>query len=135
MSDETKDVETTEGETVETQEKEKKFTQDEVNKLMAKEKRAWEKRYETLQTEFTTFKGEIETERTKQEEKLKTQVDELKKGMPPQILKLLEKLSVQEQYEYLTDSENKIEKKRIPETPPEKKGEGDGKQKVLGTFI
>lgn len=120
MSDETTDVETPEGETVETQGKEKKFTQDDLNKLIAKEKRTWEKRYETLQNEFTIFKGEIETERTKQEEKLKTQVDELKKGVPPQLLKLLEKLSVQEQYEYLTDSENKIEKKRIPATPLEK---------------
>ena len=79
--------------------------------MIAKEKRSWEKRYETLQGEFNTFKSEIESERTKQEEKLKTQVDEMKKGMPPQILKLLEKLSIQEQYEFLNEPENKIEKK------------------------
>lgn len=135
MTDEnTTNVETTQTETVEAQAQEKKFSQDEVNKLIAKEKRSWEKKFESIQNEFNTFKGEIEQEQTKREEKVKTQVGEMKKDLPPQIMKLLDKLTIQEQFDYLNDPENKIEKKTIPSTPKEKE-DASPKQKKLPTLF
>jgi len=95
-----------------------------INKLLADERRKEQSKYNTLKTEYDSYKGEIETERTKHEEKLKVKVDEMKKGLPEPISKLLEKLSVTEQMEFLEDPENKIEKPVLPNNPKEK---GDGK--------
>lgn len=120
--------------TVTTQDKKAKtFTQDELNALLAQERRKAQQKLEAIQNEYTSFKAEVETERSKQEEKLKAKVDEMKAGLPENILKLLSKLTYSEQAEWL--AENKIEKKTIPPTPEAKTSDGGGKPKSLGTII
>lgn len=113
---------------------EKKFTQDELNALLAAEKRKMQIKLETIQNEFTTFKSSIEEKEQAEETKLKEKVDEMKKDAPQSIMKLLEKLTIAEQYEWLSDSENKVEKIDLPNNPKEK-GDGKPKYKSLGTFI
>ncbi len=120
-------------ETVTTQEKkEKVLTQSEVNALLAKEKRDWTKKLEVIQNEFTTYKTSIEEKENAQTEKIKVKVDSLKAGMDDSVIKLLDKLTVQEQFEWL--EENKIEKKTIP-TTPKGNGEETKQPKPIGTIF
>lgn len=119
MTDKIEDTEI-EVETVTTQDKkEKQFSQDEVNKLLAKERREHKAKLDTLQSEYDTYKADKEAKEAELTEKNKAKVEALKKDLPEQVVKLLDKLSIQEQLEYLEDPENKIviEKKTIPETP------------------
>lgn len=133
MEDETKNVEGTD-ETVTSQDKnEKLLTQEQVNKLLADERRKLQKKYSDLETSFNEFKNDVESERSKREEKIKTQVEELKKGLPEPVLKLLGKLSVEEQYEWI--QENPIEKKTLPDNPKGENGESKPKPKSLGTLF
>jgi hypothetical protein len=117
----TEKIETTEleEETVTTQDKkEKLLSQEEVNKLIAKERREWKSKLDTLQTDYDSFRGEVEAKEAKLQDKNKIQVETLKKDLPEQVIKLLDKLTIEEQLEYLEDESNKLqEKKRIPPTP------------------
>lgn len=113
---------------------EKKFTQDELNALLAAEKRKMQIKLEAVQNEFTTFKSSIEEKEQAEETKLKEKVDEMKKDAPQSIMKLLEKLTIAEQYEWLSDSENKVEKIDLPNNPKEK-GEAKPKPKSIGTIF
>jgi hypothetical protein len=112
---------------------EKKFTQADVNKFVADEKKKWQKKYEDKEKEFTDYKTEVESERSKSEEKLKGKVEEARKGYPESVVKLLEKQSYAEQLEWI--EQNPLEEKNnLPRTPKEK---GDGKpvQKPIGTIF
>ena len=98
-----------------------------INQLIAAEKRKMQIKLEAVQNEFTTFKSSIEEKEQAEETKLKEKVDEMKKDAPQSIMKLLEKLTIAEQYEWLSDSENKVEKIDLPNNPKEK---GDGKKNL-----
>jgi len=121
-------------ETPQSKTEEKKFTQTELNALIAKEKRDAQKKYETLSNDFASYKTDIETKQKAEEAKLKGKVENLRKGVDPSIIKLLDKLTLAEQVEYLEDPENQIDKVKIPETP---KGKGDihKPEKPIGTII
>jgi hypothetical protein len=120
MSEET--IETTEEEeTVETQEQdttaEKMLKQSEVNKLLAKERKSHEIKFNTLKSSFDAFKKEVEDKEAEAEEAAKEKVEKLRNGLPENITKLLDKLSQQEQLEWLSDPTNKPERKTIPPLP------------------
>lgn len=128
MADEIKDGESvdetsTEETTTETEQKTnagKSFSQEEVNRLLAEEKRKNQKRYDALKQEFDSYRGDIETKEQQRIDGLKTKVEELKKNLPKNILVLLEKLDVQEQYDYLNDESNVTTLSDIPNTPQSK---------------
>lgn len=99
---------------------EKKFTQADLNRLLADERRKNDKKYNDLNTQFTSYKEEVETERSKNEEKLKGKFDEAKKEYPESVQKLLDKMTVTEALEWI--EENPAEDKQdLPRTPKEKK--------------
>lgn len=102
----------------------KTLSQEEVNKLIAAEKRTWQKKLEAVQNEYTTYKTDVEAKLQAEENKLKTVVDEAKKTLPANIVKLLDKLTVTEAYEWLNDPENATDKKSLPDTP---QGKGEVK--------
>ena len=97
-----------------------------INQLIAAEKRKMQIKLETVQNEFTTFKSSIEEKEQAEETKISEQVAELKKTASPQMLKLLEKvtLTAKEQLDILTDEEIKIQKIDLPNNPKES---GNGK--------
>lgn len=123
MTEPTKDTE----ETVESQEQdssaEKTFTQSEVNALLAKERRSHTIKLNSLQEQFDQFRQEISDRESALETKAKEKVGELRKDLPEQISKLLDKLTYQEQLEWLSDPANKVEKKTIPALPDATKGQ------------
>lgn len=132
MTDEIEDKKA-EGETGENQDA-KLFTQADLNKFLSKEKKAFQAKYDALNTDFTTLQADVTKKAEAEEAKQAIVVESLKKDLPANILKLLEKLSVAEQLEYLQDAENVIpvDKKKIPSTP-QANGDETPKQKSLGT--
>lgn len=106
---------------------EKTFTQSEVNRLMAKERQSATKKYDTLKSEYDTLKKSVEDKEAEAEEAAKSKVAELRKDLPENITKLLDKLSAVEQLEWLSDPANQPKRTRIPPLPdahPEQRGPG-----------
>lgn len=108
-------------ETVETQDEEtheKMLSQSEVNKLLAKERREWKSKLESLQADYDAFKGEIDAKNAEVTAKNAAKVDILKQDLPEQVIKLLDKLTLEEQLEWLENEANlPAAKKHIPATP------------------
>ena len=111
---ETEVVETEEA--VPTKSQDKKYTDEQLNKLLAKERREWKSKLETLQTDFDSYKADKEAKELELEEKNKTKVETLKKTLPEELIELLDKLSFSEQLEYL-EKNTPAEKKKIPVIP------------------
>lgn len=109
-------VEDAEQETVET----KTLTQAEVNKLIARERKSWSTKYDALKAERDALQLKMDEAEQAAEEKAKTKAEALRKGQPDSVLKLLDKLSYQEQLEWLSDPENQVAKKQIPTLPTER---------------
>lgn len=125
----TVDETTTDESTVKEQVKtEKTFSQIEVDKIVAerlsREKQSSKKIKEDADTRIKSYEEII----TKFVEKEKSAVPESYRG-------LLEKLPLLEQYAFLTDSKNKVQKVTVPQTP---KADGELKTestKTLKNFI
>lgn len=95
----------------------KGFSQSEVNALLAKERRAHTMKLNALQEQFDQFRQQTLDAETALENKAKEQVTALRQDLPDSITKLLDKLTYQEQLDWLSDPANKIEKKTIPQLP------------------
>jgi hypothetical protein len=96
----------------------KVFSQDQVNKLVQeriqREKVASKKVQEEIVAERDSLKSAVES----YEKFISKFVEDMKKDIPENYKPLFTKLSLIEQYEFLTDPKNKVaEKKQIPATP------------------
>lgn len=119
MENENTNTETTSEEgTVEEQVKtDKTFTQKDVDTAIAnrlsREKLASKKIKEDAENLVTDMNERISS----YEEILKGVIEKEKAGVPEQYKKLLEKLPLLEQFEFLSDPKNKVEKVTVPITP------------------
>jgi hypothetical protein len=129
-------------ETVETQgaeetQPEKMLSQQEVNAILARERRSATVKYNALKSQFDALQQDMDKKREAEEAILMEKVNKLREGQAPQVLKLLDKLDPQEQLEWLSNDENRIpvvEKKTIPPLPTERNA-APKKSPTLGTFI
>jgi hypothetical protein len=133
--------ETTENEeTVETQgaeetQPEKMLSQAEVNRILARERKAATVKYNALQSQFDALQKDLDAKREAEEAIVLDKISKLREGQPKHVLSLLDKLDPQEQLEWLSGEDAKVvEKKTIPPLPNERK-EAPKKQPSLGTFI
>lgn len=118
--EQTEDVEETVEDAEQKPAETKTLTQSEVNRLVARERKAWSAKYESLKSEHEALLKKIADAEQEAEDKAKEKVEGLRKGQPENVLKLLDKLSYTEQLEYLSDPANRIEKKVIPTLPNER---------------
>jgi hypothetical protein len=112
---------------------EKKFTQADLNRMIADERRKLQKKYDDLNNEFTTFKTEIQTKEQENENKLKGKAEAARKDYPEPIVKLLDKMTYQEQLDWI--SENPATEKPVLPNNPKEKGDGKLVQKPVGTIF
>lgn len=115
-------------------EEEKKFSQAEVNALLAKERRANTLKLNGLQEQFEKLQQEQAEREQAAELKAKAKAEELRKDLPDHITKLLEKLTYQEQLEWLSDPANRAEKRNIPTLPVPKGGDPQPVRRHKVTF-
>jgi hypothetical protein len=127
-------------ETVETQgaeetQPEKMLSQAEVNRILARERKAATVKYNALQSQFDALQKDLDAKREAEEAIVLDKIAKLREGQPKHVLSLLDKLDPQEQLEWLSGEDAKVvEKKTIPPLPTERK-EAPKKQPSLGTFI
>ena len=108
------------------EDKPKTFTQEEVNSLLARERKSWQGKFGTLQGQFDALQKQVQDTEAAAEEKAKAQVTELRKGLPENVARLLDRLSYSEQLEWLQDPANKqTERKQIPSLPRVRDGKGE----------
>jgi hypothetical protein len=102
----------------------KTLTQAEVDKIV-KDRIAREKvKLDNLKAEFEAYKKDKEEESTYLNELVDKDLELAKKDLPAPVKALLDKLSRKEQAEWLSNPENAVGKKEIPQSPQGKKGEG-----------
>lgn len=121
-------------ETQQSKTEEKKLTQSEVNALIAAEKRNWQKKLEKAQSDFDTYKTEIETKEQAEELKLKERVDELSKNYSERELAALDGKTNSEKLQWMEKFQPE-KKTDFPITPKGSKEEQPKKQKSIGTII
>jgi hypothetical protein len=127
-------------ETVETQgaeetQPEKMLSQQEVNRILARERKAATVKYNALQAQFDALQKDLDAKRAAEEAIILDKIAKLREGQPKHVLSLLDKLDPQEQLEWLSGEDAKVvERKTIPPLPNERK-EAPKKQPSLGTFI
>jgi hypothetical protein len=127
-------------ETVETQgaeetQPEKMLSQQEVNRILARERKAATVKYNALQAQFDALQKDLDAKRAAEEAIILDKIAKLREGQPKHVLSLLDKLDPQEQLEWLSGEDAKVvERKTIPPLPTERK-EAPKKQPSLGTFI
>jgi uncharacterized protein (UPF0216 family) len=121
MSEETDELEvetTEENPTVTEQDKtEKRFSQEELNKLVTQRVKREKDTARKLKEDFETQLSEQAALVTEYETVLKKMIESQSKDLPENYKKLLSKLTVLEQLEFLADETNKVSKKVIPSTP------------------
>ena len=96
---------------------EKTFTQIELDRILndrlAREKANTKK----IKEDSDALLAGNDEKIAKYEEVLTKILEKEKAGIPEQYKKLLDKLSIQEQFEFLNDPKNKTERVSVPETP------------------
>jgi hypothetical protein len=112
-----------EGETPETKKVEKVFKQEDIDRAVKGRLASTKKEYADAKATWEERETDLTTQIQSYEAILQKTVDSLKADIPENFRGLFEKLSVLEQYEWLTNPKNKIAKKEIPSTP---KQEGEG---------
>lgn len=112
---------------------EKTLKQSEVNALMAAERKQFEKKFSTLETEYKTFKQAIEEKQEAAEAAAKEKVERLREGLPENITALLDKLTATDQLEWLSDPTNTITKQTIKPLPEAR--EGERRAPSIGTIV
>lgn len=116
-------------ETPESHETEKKFTQKELDAIVLKEKRKAQQKFDAIQLELKAYQDKDSV----READLQVKVDEAKKAYPEPVLKLLNKLTVDEQASWL--QENPLETKpTLPNNPKEIKGGNKKPTKSLASW-
>lgn len=107
----------------------KTFTQEDVNKIVAKEKAAWKRSSDKASTDHETIVDGLRADITKRDEIIQKNVDLLKKDLnideEDWELTMADR-DVLFQYDYLLKRMEKLGKKDIPRTPS---GNGELKQK------
>jgi hypothetical protein len=121
-------IEETEGDAPDTQQaqKGKVFTQDELNKLIAKEKAAWKRTNEKVSTDHETIVEGLRKDITSRDELIAKQIDLLVSdlGLDEETMELLNGLDVLAKYEWVVKKIEKAGKQEIPRTP---KSSGEAK--------
>ncbi len=112
------------------QDEEKKFSQADLNRLLAQDRRAATVKFNTLQGTYDALLKEVEDGKVAAETAAKEKATKLREGLPESVTKLLDKLTYSEQLEWLSDPANRQDKKKIPPLPPAHKG--NGKEPSLG---
>jgi hypothetical protein len=113
---------------------EKVFKQADVDKIVSERVSREKTSYKTLKEEFDSYKADYEEKISTYENVLKGFVETAKQDIPENFRVLFDKLSVIEQYQFLTDDKNKIAKKTIPVTP-KSNGDIEKPTKRIGNFI
>ena len=107
----------------------KTFTQEDVNKLIAKEKASWKRGADKEKETWTTAETSLREQLTARDEIIQKNVDLLKQDLnideEDWELTMADR-DVLFQYDYLLMKAEKLSKKEIPRTP---KGEGERNQK------
>lgn len=111
----------------------KTFTQDDVNKLIAKEKASWKRSADKEKATLSETEQTLRDQLTARDEIIQKNVDLLKKDLnideEDWELTMADR-DVLFQYDYLLKKAEKASKKDIPRTP---KGEGERNEKVTFT--
>jgi hypothetical protein len=111
----------------------KTFTQEDVNKLIAKEKASWKRGVDKEKETWTTAEQTLREQLTARDEIIQKNVDLLKKDLnideEDWELTMADR-DVLFQYDYLLKKVEKLSKKDIPRTP---KGEGERNEKFTFT--
>ncbi len=123
--------ETSEAESVKT---EKKFSEKDVQRLITERVSREKASSKRLQEEFESKESEYKTQLESYESVLKKMLEAQVNDLPESVKKLLGKLTVLEQLEWLSDENNHIEKRAIPSTPKEK-GEPQIENRKFRTYI
>lgn len=98
---------------------EKTFSQEEVQKLIQERVRREKSSFDKEKGEFSQREADYLDQIKKYEDTLQKMISSQMESLPESVKKLLSKLSVFEQLEWLSDSSNLIQKKNIPSTPKE----------------
>jgi arginine utilization protein RocB len=112
------------------------YTDDDLNRILARERRQATVKYNALQAQFETLQQEMDKKREAEEAILMEKVNKLREGQPKHVLSLLDKLDPQEQLEWLSGEDAKVveTKKTIPALP-EAKEKAPTQRKSIGTII
>jgi hypothetical protein len=112
------------------------LSQAEVNRILARERKAATVKYNALQSQFEALQKDLDAKSEAEEAILMEQVNKLRDelGIESHVLKLLDNRTPQEQLEWLSEASKSVSKKTIPPLPTERK-EAPKKQPSLGTFI
>lgn len=113
------ETETTEQVTGSNQQKQTAFTQEEVNKIVAKEKAAWKRSQDKLTGDHETLVDGLRKDLTARDEIIAKQLSILEKdlGLDEETQELLEGLDTVARYAWVLKKLEKSEKKEIPRTP------------------
>ncbi len=128
--DETKPNEETKPDAAPDKSQVKRYSDVELNRLLAKERRDAKAKYDQLRAEFDAFKEDAEAKQKEADERAKERVEELRKDLPEETQELLDLLTPSDQLEWL--SKHGTPKKVIPKTPDARKERPEPK---MGTII
>lgn len=116
------ETEETQEEAVPTKSQDKKYSDDEVNRIVAKEKAAWKKSVDREKEALSAVEGNLRGDLSFYEEKLAAIIATQISDFDPVTLDLFKALPIREQLEKLSNEEfvAKIRRKTVlPETPKE----------------
>jgi hypothetical protein len=101
-----------------TTESQKTFTQADLDRVVKERLNREKKETQKLSESWETEKNELTTQLESYEKIIKSIIDAKKSDIPENFRKLLNKLSINEQFDWLNDPANKMaDKKPIPITP------------------
>jgi hypothetical protein len=108
----------------------KVFTQEDVNKLIAKEKAAWKRTHDKVSAEDETIVEGLRGDVERRNEIIQKQIAILERdlGLDAETKELLEGLDTIARYEWVLKKVEKLGKKEIPRTPS---GEGERSNSVV----
>lgn len=97
----------------------KTFSQEEVNKIVAKEKATWKRSADASKTDHETIVGSMQKDIEKRDEIITKQVELLVKdlGLDEETLELLNGLDVLARYDWILKKVEKAGKQDVPRTP------------------
>jgi hypothetical protein len=113
----------------------KTYSEEQVQKLV-QDRLTREKAVSKRQAEeFTVKESEYKAQLESYEKVMKGFIEEKVKEQSEPVKKLLAKLSLIEQWEFLSDPQNKIDKKQLPSTPKSSGEEESKPRKKIGVII
>jgi seryl-tRNA synthetase len=112
------------------------YTDDDLNRILAKERRQATTKYNALKSQFDALQQEMDKKREAEDAAVMEEVNRLRDELKitDHVAKLLDGRTPQEQLDWLKEASDNVVKKTIPPLPTERK-EAPKKQPSLGTFI